>query len=54
MLSSLVGAGTWHTASEKFLLHAQLTVVALPGMGSTVPVEVSSRLVHGPWEADMK
>lgn len=40
MLSSLLGAGTWHTALEKFLLHAQLTVTVLPGRGSAVPGEV--------------
>lgn len=53
MLSSLLGAGTWHTALEKFLLHAQLTVAVLPGRGSTVPGEVFffSRVVRGSEES---
>lgn len=54
MLSSLLGAGTWHTALEKFLLHAQLTVAVLPGRGSTVPGEVFfffSRVVCGSEES---
>lgn len=57
MLSSLLGAGTWHTALEKFLLHAQLTVTVLPGRGSAVPGEVFgfffffSRVVRGSGES---
>lgn len=52
MLSSLLGAGTWHTALEKFLLHAQLTVAVLPGRGSAVPGEVFfSRVVRGSEES---
>lgn len=50
MLSSLLGAGTWHTALEKFLLHAQLTVAVLPGIGRAVSVEGSSRVAHGSGE----
>lgn len=43
---SLLCAETWHTALEKFLLHAQLSVTALPGVESAEAVEVSS----GSWE----
>lgn len=48
MLSLLLGAEAWHTALERFLLHAQLTVTVLPGVESAVAaaVEVSS----GSWE----
>jgi hypothetical protein len=46
MLSSLLGAEAWHAALEKFLLHAQLTVTALPGIERAASVEFSS----GSWE----
>lgn len=51
MLSLLLGAGTWHIALERFLLHAQLTIAVLPGRGRTVPGEVFSKVVHGSGES---